>query len=160
MNSKPAECLANLEITPSINVDFRCQIFYESNKNNSISQRSFPASRALSILYSLQHHLKSNSDKLHHFGLVVCYNTRPIPGNRQDSGEFYYRLILFNSEASDNYRKEKEEKQKQLINLLAIPSLSRAGFYRSFQRSQTAFKSLSSLMKQRCLTSPCIKVQT
>ena len=154
LNSKPADCWANLEITPSINVDFRCQIFSESNKNNSISQRSFPTSRALSILYSLQHHLKSNSGKLHHFGLVVCYNTRPIPGNRQDSEEFYYRLIVFNSEASENYRKEKEEKQKQFINLLAIPSLSRAGFYRSFQRSQTAFKSLSSANEAKVLDFP------
>ena len=153
LNSKPADCWANLEITPSINVDFRCQIFYESNKNNSISQCSFPASRALSILYSLQHHLKSNSDKLHHFGLVVCYNMRPIPGNRQESGEFYYRLIVFNNEA-ENYKKEKEVKQKQVINLLTIPSLSRAGFYRSFQRSQTAFKSLSSANEAKVLDFP------
>ena len=28
LNSKSADCWANLEITPSINVDFRCQIFY------------------------------------------------------------------------------------------------------------------------------------
>ena len=143
LNSKPADCWSNMEIIPSRNGESRCHIFYENNKNNSISQRSFMAGRALPTLYSLQHHLKSNSNKLRHFGLVVCYNTRPIPGKRKDFGEFYYRPIVFNSEPSKNYENNGKERQKQFVNLLAIPSLSRAGFYRSFQRSQAALKSLS-----------------
>ena len=154
LNSKPADCWSNMEITPSINGESRCHIFYENSKNNSISQRSFMAGRALPILYSLQHHLKANSDKLHYFGLVVCYNTRPMPGKRKDFGEFYYRLIVFNSETPENYENKEEEKQKQFVNLLAIPSLSRSGFYRSFQRSQAAFKSLSATNEATVLDFP------
>ena len=154
LNSKPADCWANMEIIPSRNGEYKCHIFYENTQNNSISQRSFMAGRALPILYSLQHHLKSNSDKLHHFGLVVCYKTRPIPGKREDSGEFYYRLIVFNSETPEKYENKGEEKQKHFVNLLAIPSLSRAGFYRSFQQSQAAFKSLSAANEATVLDFP------
>ena len=150
LHSKPADCWANIDIPSTQSRDYQCHVFYENNKHNNISHLLFMSSRALSMVYNLQHHLKSNPYKSHNFGLVLCYrsNSEAISEQPKDAGDFYYRLVMFEGTPVN---KEEKKVQKQFVNVLMIPSLSRAGFYRFFHGSQTAMKSLQETNKAHVL---------
>ena len=139
LHSKPADCWANIDIPSVQNLDYQCHVFYNNKKNKNVSQLPFMSSRALSMVYSLQHRMKSNSLEPHILGLVLCYNSEAISAKSKDMRDFYYRLVVFENAPLN---KEEDNMQKRFVNLLMIPSLSRAGFYRFLHSSKTALKSL------------------
>ncbi len=126
----------------------QCRIFYQTNGTDEIKTLSFLTSNAGMIFHKLQ--IKY---KLDYFMLLCNLTRNRNKGNGPSAPSVHYRLISYDrpGRAGNSFHRNQKSHQNgnnkghiDMVNIVVIPSISRAGFYSMFEDSTEAMRDIKS----------------